>query len=81
MDVLNGLHLEKVCGPKCQDNIMFSIGPLTALIAARFGVRSWLRYEIVGHLIFAFVQFYRPEWFLGLFVSSSLNFSNYYCLN
>ena len=81
MDVLNGLNLGKVCGPKCQDNIIFSIGPITALIAARFGVRSWLRYEIVGHLIFAFVQFYKPEWFMSIFVSSRLNFKNFCYLN
>jgi len=69
MNFLNDLHLERVCGPKCQDNIIFSIGPLTALIAAKFGVRTWLAYEIVGHLIFASVQFFKPEFFMGIFVS------------
>jgi len=73
MDFLKDLHLEKVCGSKCQDNIMFSIGPISALIAASFGLRAWLKFEISGNLFFAFINFFRPEWFLGTLLNSPLD--------
>lgn len=65
MELLKSLKIDQICGEKCLDNIMFSIGPITALIAARYGVRTWLAYEITATVFFAFVQFFVPEY--GLF--------------
>ena len=35
------------------EGALFSVGPLTALMAARCGLKSWLKYEIVSTLLIA----------------------------
>lgn len=78
MDYIKSLKLDQLFSSlckdqKCIDNIIFTIGPLTALIAAKCGMRTWLKYEIVTTLLFAAVQFFKPELFLGIFLSSPLD--------
>ena len=43
----NLTNSSKLCTyPMCLlDYFLFAIGPVTALIAAKFGLKSWLRYE------------------------------------
>ena len=54
---------------KMIDSITFTIGPITAIIAAKFGIRAWLGYEIIVTTIVAMVNFFQPELFFGIFVS------------
>jgi hypothetical protein len=50
------------------ENVVFSIGPVSALIAARFGMRFWLRYEAIFSFVIGLVCFFQPSWILGLIV-------------
>lgn len=43
------------------ETLMFSIGPLCTLIASRFGLKVWLRYEFVGSLIVAAMLILSPQ--------------------
>ena len=62
MELLKSLKIDQVCGEKCVDKLVFSLGPITFLIAARYGLRSWLAWEIIVTIIYALVQFFVPEY-------------------
>jgi hypothetical protein len=63
-------QLTKSCDQKCIDNVIFSVGPVLALIAARGGVKSWLKFEIVSATIFALFAFVKPDLVLGYILKS-----------
>jgi hypothetical protein len=64
------------------ENVLFSIGPLSAILAARRGLKSWLRYEIAVSVVFAFILLFKPDFILSEMVIfliesvSNLSFKN-----
>lgn len=72
METLQGYieQLTKSCDQKCIDNVIFSALPLLALMAARGGVKSWLKFEIVSSTIFALFAFVKPDLVLGYLLKS-----------
>ncbi len=61
----------KLCTyPMCLlDYVLFSIGPITAIIAAIFGLKSWLRYEIGVSFSLALILFVQPQWIIAYLVN------------
>ncbi len=60
----------KLCTyPMCLiDYFLFSVGPITAVAAAFFGLKSWLRYEIAVSVALASILFIQPQWIIGYLV-------------
>lgn len=56
------------------ENFLFSVGPITALIAARFGRRAWIKYEIVVSIILGIVLAFKSDLILSFVVSYLLFF-------
>ena len=50
--------------------MLFSVGPVTALIAARCGLRSWLKYEAFYSFLIGIVLFFKPSWILSIIVTT-----------
>ena len=64
------------------EGVLFSVGPLTALIAARCSLKSWLKYEIVSTLLIASILMCCPSTIFKfivrwLFKNHLKNISNY----
>lgn len=51
-------------------NVMFSIGPVSAFIAARRGLKSWLKYEIFVSFFIGLVLILKPHFVLPHLVNS-----------
>jgi hypothetical protein len=51
------------------ETAIFSIGPLLALISARNGLKSWLRFEIVSAFVLATVLIISPSSIYSYIVS------------
>jgi VIT1/CCC1 family predicted Fe2+/Mn2+ transporter len=64
--------------PMCLiDYFLFSVGPITAVVAAFFGLKSWLRYEIVVSVALAFILFIQPQWIIAYLVKK-IHFSIFF---
>ena len=58
------------------ENVLFSIGPLSALFAARLGYKTYRKYEFFVNLIFAVVLIGYPQPLLSLLVI--FKYSNFF---
>lgn len=45
------------------ENLIFCIGPLTALLAARYGLKAWIKYEILVSMLIAAILVAKPRIF------------------
>lgn len=43
------------------DNFLFSIGPVTSIIAAQFGRKAWIKYEIVTSIVLGLLLAFKPD--------------------
>jgi hypothetical protein len=50
------------------ENILFSIGPLSALLAARYGYKTYRRYEFFVNILFALILIGYPQPLISLLV-------------
>lgn len=63
------LNTKTLTDPKfLTDTLLFSIGPLTAFIAARLGRKAWIKYEIAVSVALALVLAFKPDLFLPIMV-------------
>jgi hypothetical protein len=51
------------------ENVLFSIGPLSALFAARLGYKTYRKYEFLVNLLFAVILIGYPQPLLSLMVN------------
>lgn len=60
------------------ENVAFSVGPLLALVSARFGLRAWLRFEIAAAFILATVLVASPNLIFDYILHSSVSLKGYH---
>lgn len=53
---------------KLYENLIFAIGPITFLIAAKRGRKAWIRYEIFVSTLIALILASKPDIFLSFVV-------------
>jgi hypothetical protein len=74
--------LENIDRKELCENALFSIGPLTTLLVARFGLKAWIKYEIVVSILIAAVLAYRPALILKIIVKKQqIFFVSFFLLN
>jgi hypothetical protein len=54
------------------DTMLFASGPLSALVAAKCGFKTYLNYEIIVSFIYGITMMIYPNWVLRLQVSALL---------
>lgn len=62
------------------ENFIFSVGPLAALIAARYGYKTFLKLELFSSLMYAVVFLFRPQCYTNIALNSALKpYHQYLC--
>lgn len=54
------------------ENLLFTIGPLSTILVARFGLKAWIRYEIVVSVVIAAVIAIKPALILDIVMNSPI---------
>lgn len=71
LDQLQGQILDLIQNKNVKyagENLVYIIGPLSALIASRFGRKAWFRYEFYLTIALSIVLYLRPQYLLSVTV-------------
>lgn len=65
----NSLSLEDLF-----ENIMFSFGPITSVVAAKYGHKTWLNWEIVNSIGLGVTLILKPDFYMPMLVRFNFGF-------